>query len=91
MRNRDDKREDEAGGEGEALDRDSDQTKSDRPGFERTDDMPGGPQYGGERGGQSQGAEGGQARGTDEHDTSDEERQLGSVAGRGPTETQRRG
>ena len=59
------------------------------------DDESGGPQYGGERGGPSQGADGGQAGGgeqsSDGGDMSEQERQSGSVAGRGPTETERRG
>ena len=58
------------------------------------DDEPGGPQYGGERGGPSQGAEGGQAARTEkdrDEETGAQERESGVIAGRGPTETERRG
>jgi hypothetical protein len=51
--------------------------------------------YGGERDGSSGGADGGQAGGSeqssDDEDINEQERQSGDLAGRGPTETERRG
>jgi hypothetical protein len=70
-------------------------TKRRRLSMSERDDEPGGPQYGGESGGRSKGAEGGQARrseqSSDNEDTNEQERHSGSVAGRGPTETERQG
>lgn len=53
---------------------------------------PGGPHYGGERGGESAGSEGGQGDAKQPGEAADQDKdESGGVGGRGPTERERRG